>query len=276
VEKQNIIRAVAFTAIFLVFVWWGSSGFPTKYQVCEIINNAEHCGSYNILFGLAWQGVLILDRYGALITALATIAIASFTFTLWRATDRLWKAGERQIELIGKNADAALISAKVSERTFKLSHSASLAFRPGRIPLNQIRAAQQISADLHCNNIGRGTAYNVSYKMELHLNEVDKNKFSIDYPETAYRTLVHEEEEIAHASLRNPLTADEAAKIRAGDLAIYGVIVVRYRDDFSEQIKLQAICVAYSWETIRNDKPPKVIPKAVDVIRGDEIVPLTV
>lgn len=32
-------------------------------------------------------------------TAFASIAIALFTFTLWRSTDRLWKAGESQIDI---------------------------------------------------------------------------------------------------------------------------------------------------------------------------------
>jgi hypothetical protein len=30
-------------------------------------------------------------------TALATIAVAFFTLTLWRSTDKLWHAGERQL-----------------------------------------------------------------------------------------------------------------------------------------------------------------------------------
>jgi hypothetical protein len=31
-------------------------------------------------------------------TALATLAIAAFTWTLWRATDKLWRAGENRFE----------------------------------------------------------------------------------------------------------------------------------------------------------------------------------
>jgi hypothetical protein len=40
-----------------------------------------------------------LDHYSTLITALGTLAIAAFTWTLWQATDKLREAGEKQTEL---------------------------------------------------------------------------------------------------------------------------------------------------------------------------------
>jgi hypothetical protein len=39
--------------------------------------------------------------------ALGTLVIAAFTFTLWRSTDKLWKAGERQIGLAEKTLIAS-------------------------------------------------------------------------------------------------------------------------------------------------------------------------
>ncbi len=62
---------------------WESFGYPTQEQICEVANGAEHCASYNILLATAWQAVAILDRYSVLLTAIATIAIAAFTITLW-------------------------------------------------------------------------------------------------------------------------------------------------------------------------------------------------
>ena len=40
-----------------------------------------------------------LETHDGAITALATIAIAGFTYTLYRSTEKLWKAGEQQIAL---------------------------------------------------------------------------------------------------------------------------------------------------------------------------------
>src|SRR5262249_15837506 len=53
----------------------------------------------------------ILNENAPAIGALATIAIAAFTWTLWRATDKLWQAGEKQIAVAQKTAEAATESA---------------------------------------------------------------------------------------------------------------------------------------------------------------------
>jgi hypothetical protein len=45
------------------------------------------------------------EAIGAGITVAATAAIAFFTFTLWRATNRLWDAGERQYGLSKRSVD---------------------------------------------------------------------------------------------------------------------------------------------------------------------------
>ena len=50
------------------------------------------------------------------INAFAAVAIAVFTFTLWRSTLKLWEAGEKQIIVASKAADAAKKSAVVAEQ----------------------------------------------------------------------------------------------------------------------------------------------------------------
>jgi hypothetical protein len=39
------------------------------------------------------------QKYGEAITALGTLAIAGFTLTLWRSTDRLWSSSEKSLRL---------------------------------------------------------------------------------------------------------------------------------------------------------------------------------
>jgi hypothetical protein len=46
-----------------------------------------------------------IDDYSTWVTALATIAIAIFTFTLWKSTDKLWKAGEDQFRHAKETGD---------------------------------------------------------------------------------------------------------------------------------------------------------------------------
>jgi hypothetical protein len=67
----------------------------------------------------AWAlGLFTLSQFGKglnwiapALTAFATIAIAAFTWTLWRATDKLREAGERQAELT-RILEHAYLSAK--------------------------------------------------------------------------------------------------------------------------------------------------------------------
>jgi hypothetical protein len=51
-----------------------------------------------------------IEDCSAWITALATIAIALFTFTLWRSTDKLWKSGEKQFRLAKETSDRQAVA----------------------------------------------------------------------------------------------------------------------------------------------------------------------
>jgi hypothetical protein len=74
---------------------------PAHGEICKEGQKAgeEACTSYSLLPFLLIRIGQALDALGVAITALATIAIAWFTWSLWRSTDKLWIAGERQIEL---------------------------------------------------------------------------------------------------------------------------------------------------------------------------------
>lgn len=70
----------------------------------------------------------------AIITAIATIAIAWFTFSLRQATDRLWDAGERQLKLLAdssasqsRDMQASIAVAKQSAEAAQTSADAAIA-----------------------------------------------------------------------------------------------------------------------------------------------------
>jgi hypothetical protein len=74
---------------------------PSHYEICEIAEKTKegHCTSYQVVPFVGIKAAQIIDRAGGIITALATIAIAIFTLTLKRATDKLWDAGEHQTNI---------------------------------------------------------------------------------------------------------------------------------------------------------------------------------
>jgi hypothetical protein len=89
----------ALVAVFALWIqYWASSGFILEHQICGETKNPEDCGSYNVILYSAWRLAKALDHWTALIAAIATVAIGIFTYTLKRSTDKLWEAGERQLE----------------------------------------------------------------------------------------------------------------------------------------------------------------------------------
>jgi hypothetical protein len=82
---------------------------PAAYsEICETSQSGQKdCATYHVIFVALWHIGKALDRFGSAITALATIAIAGFTFTLWRSTDRLWRAGEDQIAIARESSEIA-------------------------------------------------------------------------------------------------------------------------------------------------------------------------
>jgi hypothetical protein len=82
---------------------------PGSHEICKEGGRGqpESCTPYQIIPFVGIKVAETLDKAGGIITAFATIAIAIFTLTLKRATDKLWAAGERQISAV---EDANLIS----------------------------------------------------------------------------------------------------------------------------------------------------------------------
>jgi hypothetical protein len=96
-------------------IWWALSGYPLEGQICEIANPPQNCATHNIIVYSGWRLAKFVDDWSALVTAIATIAVAGFTATLWRATDKLFKAGERQSASTEKTARAAELSAEIAQ-----------------------------------------------------------------------------------------------------------------------------------------------------------------
>jgi hypothetical protein len=83
---------------------------PAHGEICKEGTKAseEACTSYSLLPFILIKIGQALDALGVAITALATIAIAWFTLSLRRSTDRLWDAGEAQRALSEETAERQL------------------------------------------------------------------------------------------------------------------------------------------------------------------------
>src|SRR5262249_3067045 len=73
---------------------------PGTYEICTETGQHESCTQHRVLAFALLRVTEALDKVGGVVTAFATVAIAIFTLTLKRATDKLWAAGERQISAV--------------------------------------------------------------------------------------------------------------------------------------------------------------------------------
>jgi len=90
-----MILAVGFVVLFVGMLIF----HPVYVTVCETseYSASKNCEQYHVLLAMLLKLGQLLSRAETW-AALATIA-AAFTYVLKRATDRLWDANKRQIEL---------------------------------------------------------------------------------------------------------------------------------------------------------------------------------
>lgn len=86
-RKKRLLAFIISAVVVLIAVSILEPGYS---EICTYYEHPEHkeCGSYNAVTVLLWHIYKGLDAGSALITALATILIGIFTWTLWRSTDR--------------------------------------------------------------------------------------------------------------------------------------------------------------------------------------------
>ncbi len=115
--RRFIIPEIALGFLFATALWVAVllliTDPQTYHQICEYDQNAtEHCTPHNLLYVIGWYVSYAVNA--GTITAVATAAIAWFTLTLKRSTDKLWAAGERQLEVIQDNAAQQSADTKAS------------------------------------------------------------------------------------------------------------------------------------------------------------------
>jgi hypothetical protein len=184
---------------------------PSHYEICKETKEAqqESCAPYQVVPFVAIKVIQTLDKLGGVITALATIAIAIFTLTLKRATDKLWDAGEKQLAHAQSEAEAADFHRsaqfeQISEQIEALKQSAVAAeenvFETRRLVQNaEAIAERQLRAYVHVadakidhdndewqpniritiKNYGQTPARRVNHKADTELPMIGPGRFDL-------------------------------------------------------------------------------------------------
>jgi len=100
-SRHRLFAVVAGTFLLLTIATAISFFVPLVREVCgkNEYTNAKECADYHIAAAVFWYLVAATNNYGSAITALATIAVASFTATLWWASTSQYDLLEKQIAL---------------------------------------------------------------------------------------------------------------------------------------------------------------------------------
>jgi hypothetical protein len=141
---------------YVILLWvWTLFGFSTEIEICEPANGVNNCSSHYVLVSIIRWVLFQLDRHGILISAIATVFIARFTWTLWRSTEKMWEASQRQIGI----SDAAN---KLNREHFILGERPWI--KPEIIiagPLRFERGNASIKLEVKTTNVGKTPAFKV-------------------------------------------------------------------------------------------------------------------
>jgi hypothetical protein len=140
-------------AAFVFLICWTLGWLPPSHvHYCHGYEaNNKECPTYHITLVALWQLGIFLNYISAAIAALATVAIAYFTLILKRSTDKLWDAGERQLDL----------GARTAERELRAYITG-----PNRVDFRNFQTPRPICI-LQFTNMGQTPAHDVGYWIKM-------------------------------------------------------------------------------------------------------------
>jgi hypothetical protein len=93
--------------------WWATSGFSVP--ICQDASVSGHCSGYDNIRALASEGRELASRiatrantWAALIIAIFTAVLTIFAARLWRSTEKLWTATNRNLQQAEQTSRRAL------------------------------------------------------------------------------------------------------------------------------------------------------------------------
>jgi hypothetical protein len=102
----GFLLASALWAVYMVL----QSDTSAYHQICEAnqYGGKESCTPHHIPYVIAWYIGYWFDKASPVITALATAAVAWFTWTLWRSSEKMWSVTKEAADTAELNTRAAI------------------------------------------------------------------------------------------------------------------------------------------------------------------------
>jgi hypothetical protein len=157
-------------AILFVFAW-SENEIASSFQSCiskqASQNSPEHANDQGqavvaIIRAQAICSLRLIDQHNGFFAALAAIAVAAFTFTLWVSTDK-------QARLTAQNT-------KLAREEFIATHRPKIKIHAVEITRTEVDGDNRIGASILCFNVGESIAKNVEVRGEIFMGP----RFAID------------------------------------------------------------------------------------------------
>ena len=138
------IPLFSYLLLILVILIGAENQFAPSFQSC-ISQGASQQTTKDfkekrqfIVIGVETQiicSLRLVDTHSGFFAVLAAFCLAAFTFTLKRSTDKLWKAGERQLRAMRQSAFVNIASARAARKSADVAEAAlTVAERPYLVP----------------------------------------------------------------------------------------------------------------------------------------------
>ena len=248
-ERKVGTLALCFVAIAAV-LFVVSLFIPALAEICEKnqYTGAKECPRYHIgpfILLLVWG---FIEHHGELFTALATLAIAAFTFELKRSTDKLWKASDDQRRDTRSAIAANMRGARAAQKQAEIAEKALVDLERPYVfvlRLQMVGDPPKVGVEVTLHNYGR-TPANIQ-EARVYVRILDHAP-TADDEKPGPRASVEETEGIPleifigegkphtlpRAGCREEFTNAVGAQMQQGVLHLYCWGVIEYRDIFKK------------------------------------------
>lgn len=231
--------------------WWGCGllavgvaflVIPPYQGYCRAAHGSYSCAPYELAAALGH----LIKAYDAAITALATIAIAGFTLTLWLSSEKMWKVTKESADAAKLNAQAVIDAERAHLYVVVVQHDV--------VETISAVAGAKYSADMAkrkmnapflayvFRNAGKTPAILEEVMHYMTVQKTEKHQILYEAPEVALEILKEgEESERIDVTVDEPppFLAEDARAISDDDSMLFFYSAATFRDIFNRKHKIR-------------------------------------
>lgn len=212
----RVLGACLLGCVLLLIAAWFSGA---SHEICEKAQSGDkECTTYNLAPFILIQIREALHSIEGVITSIATVAIAWFTWTLWQSSEKMWIT----------TRDANSVAREIGQRQIRAYVA------PSDIEASDIVAGMRLKISLSLRNTGQSPAGRLAARMGTRVGtDADRIPFRFPASDALTRGQISQNSEIILTCESNgPVSADQITRLRSGALKFVVGGYAIYKDVF--------------------------------------------